>query len=436
MKPSAYAQSMELRHQRGDLIEKANEIMQSENHTRESMSEIDSLLDKADILASAISKIEGKPVARSSEGLPALVADLSKAAEPIAGREHQESPDTGRGERWADENGREIRLLGPGDSFRSSGRGYESNGLSLGRTLRGIVTSDWQGATQEQRALSSGGTGAFLLDPSLGEQFIDLARAQSTVLRAGARVIQMDRGTMTLARLETDPSAAWRPESVAIAESTPTFGRILLKAKTVGALVKIPIELAADAVNVEALIVSALTAAVGLELDRVLLYGDGASEPKGLRNYIADSDQPIATQDPAGALTDYGDFSLAQQGIREGNFVANAVIMSPRSAGQLDRAVTGISGDKTPLTPPQSWGELQKFVSSQVLNTFNSTESDAFIAQWDQLLVGIRSAITVEATRTAGTSFEKLEVWVRAFARVDAALARAGAFQIITGIEA
>jgi HK97 family phage major capsid protein len=436
MDTSTYGKCKELREHRAALIHQANVILNKSDHTQESLREIDNFLNQADVLAEKISRFEGRSVPRAKDGLPTLLADLSRVDAPIAGREHQEGPSSGSGERWADETGREIRLLGPADSFRSRSGDYEQNSLSLGRTLRGIVTSDWQGATQEQRALSSGGTGAFLLDPSLGEQFIDLARAQSTVLRAGARVVQMEKGTMTLARLETDPSAAWRPESVAIAESTPTFGRILLKARTVGALVKIPIELAADAANVEALIVSALTAAVGLELDRVLLYGDGASEPKGLRNYIADADQPIATQDPTGPLVDYTEFSLAQQGIKQANFQANAAIMSPRSWGQLDRAVSGITNDKTPLTPPQSWGELQKFVSSQVLDTFNSTESDAFVGQFDQLLVGIRSAITVEATRQAGNSFEKLEVWVRAFARVDAALARSGAFQIITGIEA
>jgi HK97 family phage major capsid protein len=239
-----------------------------------------------------------------------------------------------------------------------------------------------------------------------------------------------------LARIESDPVASWRPENVSLNDTTINFAAIHLKPKTVGALIKLPIELAEDASNLEPIVSAALTAALGNELDRALLFGDGATEVKGLKSYIGDADQPVGTQDPTGPLTDYDDFSLAQQAIKQANFKANAVIMSPRSAGQLDRAKTGITNDLTPLTPPQSWAELTKFVTSQVLDTFSGTESDAFVGQFNQLLVGMRSQIIVEANRQAGDSFSKLQVFIRAYMRVDAALARAGAFQIVTGIEA
>ena len=59
-----------------------------------------------------------------------------------------------------------------------------------------------------------------------------------------------------------------------------------------------------------------------------------------------------------------------------------------------------------------------------------------FVGQFDQLLVGIRNQITIEVSRQAGTAFADLELWVRGHLRMDAALARSGAFEIITGIEA
>ena len=50
------------------------------------------------------------------------------------------------------------------------------------------------------------------------------------------------------------------------------------------------------------------------------------------------------------------------------------------------------------------------------------------------LMLGLRSSFRLEVTRVAGTSFEKLQVWVRAFLRADVQLARPEAFDIIDNI--
>ena len=338
-------------------------------------------------------------------------------------------------------DGREVRMLAPGDSFRSAVCGPPASGekqLSFRRTLRGLISNDWSGAEAEKRALSSGGAAGFLLAPELSAEVIDLARAQSNVMKAGARTIPITGETL-LARLKSDPNVFWRPESVTTTTDTGMdFDRIRLVPKTVSCLVKLPIELQ-DAANIGDVVANAITEALAGEIDRVLMYGDGASEPKGLRNYISDADQPIAVQDPTGTLgsNGYDEFAKAVEGIEAKNFNGPfSYLWSPRSKRQLATTKTGITNDLQLLPSPDYFKAMSGFVSSRVLDTFASTESDVFVGQFNQLLVGLRAAITIEVSREAGTSFADLEVWIRGHARLDAALARAGAFQIITGIEA
>lgn len=338
-------------------------------------------------------------------------------------------------------DGREVRMLAPGDSFRSAVCGPPASGekqLSFRRTLRGLISNDWSGAEAEKRALSSGGAAGFLLAPELSAEVIDLARAQSNVMKAGARTIPITGETL-LARLKSDPNVFWRPESVTTTTDTGMdFDRIRLVPKTVSCLVKLPIELQ-DAANIGDVVANAITEALAGEIDRVLMYGDGANEPKGLRNYIGDADQPIATQDPTGALgvNGYDEFAKAVEGIEAKNFNGPySYLWSPRSKRQLATTKTGITNDNQLLPPPEYFKAMSGFVSSRVLDTFSSTESDVFVGAFENLLVGLRAAITIEVSREAGTSYADLEVWIRGHARLDAALARAGAFQIITGIEA
>ena len=52
--------------------------------------------------------------------------------------------------------------------------------------------------------------GGILLDSAVSARVIDLARAKTRVIEAGAMTLPMDAREITIARVESEPSPAWR----------------------------------------------------------------------------------------------------------------------------------------------------------------------------------------------------------------------------------
>ena len=178
--------------------------------------------------------------------------------------------------------------------------------------------------------------------------------------------------------------------------------------------------------------------ALALELDRAALYGSGtAPEPRGVKNTAGIGVQSQGTN--GAALTNYDPFSTAVQTIQAANGEPNAVIYSPRTSGTLDRLKDTTN---QPLQPPPSFSDLLKLPTSQVPNNLtqgtSSVASDAFIGEWNELLLGLRTQLRIEASRvsTVGgeSAFDRLQVHVRAYLRADIAVAQPSHFVVITGI--
>ena len=95
----------------------------------------------------------------------------------------------------------------------------EFNSLSLGKYLRGMTL----GATSdlEHRALSEGtdSAGGYTVPTVLSAQLIDMLRADSVIMRAGAQAVPMARDNLSFARealaIRVDgnstPSMRWMP---------------------------------------------------------------------------------------------------------------------------------------------------------------------------------------------------------------------------------
>ncbi|HEX9582799.1 MAG TPA: phage major capsid protein, partial [Gemmatimonadales bacterium] len=185
--------------------------------------------------------------------------------------------------------GREVRAVLPGERLVDAlNLSAEARTLSVGRFLRGLVTGDWQGAEAEHRALTVGEfvAGGALVPAPLAALLIDLARAQSVVIRLGAQTIPMPSTTLDLARVVTDPSATWYGEEVratGLTEGQGSFGRLTLKAHTLAILERASVELAEDAPNFGQVLEQQLAAALALEFDRAVLFGITAQGWSGLR---------------------------------------------------------------------------------------------------------------------------------------------------------
>jgi HK97 family phage major capsid protein len=87
---------------------------------------------------------------------------------------------------------------------------------------------------------------------------------------------------------------------------------------------------------------------------------------------------------------------------------------------------------------------LQKFATNQVPSNLGVgvNESQAFVGQWDQLALGLRSSIQIEVSRDAGyfdgsaqqSAFSKDQTVIRAILRADWQPLHTSAFAEVTGI--
>ena len=337
-----------------------------------------------------------------------------------------------------DPRGYQLPLLARNQSVREHmGRSGSSEyqNLNLGKFIKGAITGNWRNAELEQRAMSEGvlGAGGYMVPTPLAAELFDLSRNLSVLLEAGARTVLFDSQSLKIARVITDPVAAWKAENAAITKSDMAVDSVVLTARTLTALVPVSLELLEDAPNASAAITETLAAGLALELDRAGLLGSGAgSEPTGIFN--AAGVQSISMGTNGAALTNFSQLSQAVQKVWEANSTPTAAIYAPRTAGVLDRLV-----DTTgqPMVPPPSFQELKRLVSNQVpvtqvQGTSGAVASCAFVGDFSKLIVGMRTNLTIqissEAGDASGSAFSSLQYWIRTHLRADIALTRPNQF--------
>lgn len=336
------------------------------------------------------------------------------------------------GMRYRDSRGEERRALQIGDRLANEFRDRGDEPLSMAKFLRGVATGNWEGADAERRAMSEGvlADGGYAVPTPLSAQFIDAARDFSAAMRAGVQTVPMDSNTLRIARVDSDPTPAWKDENAAIANGDVGLGAVNFTARTLVVSTKMSVELAEDAANIDEIVTRSLGEAMGQELDRAILLGSGtAPEPRGIRNTVG-----IQTVDQAGARADYAMFSQAIQNLDEVNAMGDlAAIYAPRTSGVLDRLV---DGDGQPLRPPESWKRLRTFTTNKIAidEGAGTDETTAIVGDYAQALLGVRTSVIFEVSRVASDAWDNLQVAVRAYLRADIQLARASHFVLIDNI--
>jgi len=157
---------------------------------------------------------------------------------------------------------------------------------SYGRTAQGIllpaeVMRNWK------RDLNSSDDSALFTDDFRGGDFIDALRNASSVMQAGARMLNGLSGDVKIPKKTAASSAAWiATEGNAASESEMTVGSVSLTPKTLGAFTDITRQLMIQSsLDVEALVRDDLAQALALAIDLGALAGSGSSgQPTGIKN--------------------------------------------------------------------------------------------------------------------------------------------------------
>ena len=416
----------ELRAQARTYSETAANILtgaqrEKRNLTPDEQKTFDGLMSKIDALKATITR---------ADTLRDLQADLAKPFGP--------SPGGGDGYvRRGELRPGEVRTFKPKEKFAEAP--YDGPGLGL--FLRGITSGNWKGA-EELRAMSEGtlSQGGYLVPQPLAQRTIDLVRSRTRVMEAGAITVGMTEQTLKMARLTQDVTAAWKVENAPMTFSDAAFDSVQFNAQVLIAGAKLSVELVEDAYNIDKIVERSISLALALELDRVALYGSGAApEPKGVKNQSGVT--TVSYTPPNGApLLDYSQLSKAISVLLQKNFEGPfGAILNPRTIGDLDNLQDTLH---QPMRQPPLVTALEKFPTSQVRKDLtygtSSNASDIFIAQWDQLMIGIRDLLVMEVSRQASdassSAFSNLQYWIRAFLRADVALQHPAAFYVLTGV--
>ncbi|MCL7744361.1 phage major capsid protein [Guyparkeria hydrothermalis] len=305
--------------------------------------------------------------------------------------------------------------------------------FGFGEFVRGMVG---QSSSMDVRNALSEGTdsaGGVTVPQHVMSRLIDRMRSKLVTSRAGALSIPLETEKTTIARLASDPTASWRLENAAVAESDPSFEAVQFQARSLACLVKVPQELLQDSVNLEDALLNAFAGSMAVELDRVALFGSGsAPEPLGLVNNPNIGQVSMGTD--GAAITDYSPMLDALHDLKAANAnEPSAMVMAPRTWRQV-AGLTDSTGQ--PLNPPPAVSEVPMLTSTSVpIDDTQGTSTDAsplIVGDFSQLLIGIRTQLRIRVLQEAFAN--NLQYGFLADLRADVAVAQPGAFSVIEGI--
>lgn len=365
-------------------------------------------------LTSVSDEIEAHPDARERAEDPAIFGNTQKADSGITLRHDQSFTD------WAKANG-QVRT--------------DNENLRFGKIIRGMVTGDWKDAEKERRALAEGtdSAGGFTVPSPLSTKLIDKARNATSIFKAGAVTVPMTSDELKIARLAGDPSAAWRLENAVITDSDLTFEEVKFTARSLAVLVRASRELIEDSYNADQAIEKAFAETMAIKLDYAALYGSGtAPEPKGVKN-LGTGLNTVSMGTNGAALTNYDKYVDAIAELWTDNHNPTGIIQAPRTEASIAKLK---ATDNQPMNAPKVVDDLPRFTTNQVpVNLTQGTAtnaSDAFVANWAQLMVGIRSGIRIELLKERYA--DNLQYGFLCFMRADVQVAHPEGFCVIQGI--
>lgn len=315
----------------------------------------------------------------------------------------------------------ERAALAPNQQLASIYQRPRGVNARIGDVIRAHVLG---GGLRAEQSSTSGAAGGFTVTEYQSAELLDLARAQSRMIQAGARTLPI-AGATSFATIEEDPTYSNHGQNQSIDETTIVFGQRNFKPQTLVALISASVELVEDSANFNDAVDSVLAAAFAVQLDSLALNGSGVGTLLGLLN------TPGLASVSAAATSNWQPFARAVQSVRSNNYEPGAFILSPGGLGHIDQLV-----DTTgqPLARPPSIANAQFLDTTSIEDEGSPAGTQAVTGQFDQYFFALRTPLTIEATRVGGDAFNKLQVLIRAYARVDGFAVRKEAFAKVTSI--
>jgi len=301
------------------------------------------------------------------------------------------------------------------------------------------VIANLKTTPEVKNALSSGTdtAGGFAVPGVLMPGILSALVPASSLLQAGAGLVPLEQGakSFTTAAIDSIPSAAWRAESGALAESDPAFRAVVATPRSLSFMFKLSRELLADATGLTEALNQAIAQAFAKELDRVGLRGTGtAPQPRGILNTAGI--QSVTNGANGLSLSSYANLFSAVGALLAANAPApTAAIMSPRSLVKLG-GLTDSTGQ--PINKPAMLEGLNLIATSQIPNDLtvgtSSDCSEIFVGDFSRMFFAMRESVSIQLLNElyAGTG----EIGFACHVRADTVVTYPAAFAVVTGVRA
>lgn len=257
-----------------------------------------------------------------------------------------------------------------------------------GRTSQGImlpsdVLRNWT------RDMNSSDDATLIAQDYRGGDFIDVLRNSSSVMAAGATILNGLQGNVVIPKKTAASSAAWiATEGAAATESEFTSGSVTLSPKVIGAFTDATrLLLSQSSLSVENLIRDDLMKGIALAIDSGALLGSGSSgQPTGIRNTSGINTTTFAAANPTWAEIVGLESDIAGDNALFGSL---KMICTPAEYGTM-KVTSKDTGSGQFIVSPDGMVNGYDVIRSQQV-----TSGDVYFGNFADLLVGLFGSLDI-----------------------------------------
>ncbi len=339
-----------------------------------------------------------------------------------------ENGSQGSGKTFTSRNGKKNIILNKGDSYAKAVGASSSREPNLfGQCVKAAVLGMSSVTSERVRAEMKedhGNRGGWLVSTEIASEVIDLARARSVMMQAGAQTMIMNSPHLFMASIVEDPTFSVHRELEEIPESDVKFGGIEFKAHTIATRITCSRELIDDAPNFASMMEMVLAESLAKQIDSYGLVGGANLHPMGLLQ-----DPDIDETAGVGSI-EWSDILAEALKIREDNIEPNAIIMAPSIHDKLFNLETGAG-----VTAARGWLDAPPTIrDKQFLHTTAMPTANVVIGDFTNAIFGIRQGVLIEFTTEGGGMFEKHGFQIKITWRGDFNTQRRAAFRRLAGV--
>lgn len=257
--------------------------------------------------------------------------------------------------------------------------------------------------------------------------------ADGNRMRSLVRVIKMKRDVLNAASVLNRPKIYWTAENAAKTTTTASFGAPQLVARKAAAIIYASDELIEDSTefDVVRLIIDLFAEAVGEEEDRVILRGNGTTEPTGIITArAAGTIGSVATE--TGNLS-FDDILNLIYGLKTKYRAGASFLVHPTNVKEL-RKLKDTTG-RYIYQDPGSAAAYPTLYGYPVHEFYDIPESEMVFGNWKLCYwLGDRKAMTVKISQDTTQAFTQDETAIRVVIRLGGNVVLAQAAYGLTGI--